>query len=150
MIGVYKDNNLGDPLVFDCNKYMIEHATDQRIEIEYYDFMARNEIKPFITPDISTSSTNIDSSGASSSILGICKKIIGRDTITTVSQKIRWFKNRKKLDNYYKKAFESADMALIAGAGTIKWGSPCICSRYTGRIRLSQSRATAEAVQMLI
>lgn len=134
MIGVYKDNNLGDPLVFDCNKYMIEHSTDQKIEINYYDFMGRHEIKPFITQDSPTLSTKTNSGNAFSNILSIFRKLLGRDRITAISQKIRWFKNKKKLDKYYEEAFKNADMALIAGAGTIKWGIRRDYSRYYGLV----------------
>ena len=134
IIGVYKDNNLGDPLVFDCNKYMIEKAAGYQIEIEYFDFMARRDIKPFITSKNTPFEKGFEAKPSSSHILQIIKKIIGKKNVTALSQKLRWVKNRRRLESYYEKAFEHADLALIAGAGTIKWGIRRDYSRYYGLV----------------
>ena len=44
---------------------------------------------------------------------------------------------------------EKKILLVISMLKVVQSGSPCICSRYTGRTRLSQSRETAEAAQML-
>lgn len=116
LIGLLYESNLGDPLSFDCTKYIIEKL-DPTIEVEYLDFYGRASIE--------SNSTNSVSKRVIKSIYAFLKGIIG-----TRIQELAFQRRRQHCEEYYDQHFKDASMVVIVAAGTITYDVRLDCGPY--------------------
>ena len=116
LIGLLYERNLGDPLSFDCTKYVI-HQIDPNVEIEYLDFYGRSSIE----------SNKNGSAGnkAIKSIYSFLKGIIG-----TRIQELAFQRRRVHCEEYYDRHFKDASLVVIVATGTITYDVRLDCGPY--------------------
>jgi len=116
LVGLLYESNLGDPLSFDCTKYLI-HQIDPQIEVEYLDFYGRSSIE--------TSTTNSATEKAIKKIYSFLKGILG-----TRIQELAFQRRRQHCEEYYDEHFRDASLVVIVAAGTITYDVRLDCGPY--------------------
>ena len=116
LIGLLCESNLGDPLSFDCSKYMI-HQIDPRAEVEYLDFKGRTSLER----------NNSKSTGVNiiKSIYSFLKSIFG-----THIQELAFQRRRQHCEQYYDEHFKNASLVVVVAAGTITYDVRLDCGPY--------------------
>ena len=115
-IGLLYESNLGDPLSFDCTKYVI-HQIDPNFEIEYLDFYGRSSI--------GSNKKNSAGNKVIKSIYSFLKGVIG-----TRIQELAFQRRRHHCEKYYDEHFKGASLIIIVATGTITYDVRLDCGPY--------------------
>lgn len=136
LVGLLYDRNMGDPLLFDCTKYLLNEvyhnnwdnkifAKDELV-VEYEDFERRPGFQPQNTIDFNDESILRETHSVAQCLLG--DKMYGfLKDIKNYVPRFRWIHNskssryRQELDKYYKERFKGCNLVVIIGAGTLKY-----------------------------
>ena len=132
LLGDYQSNNLGDPLLFDCTKYLLESVGLEDIVVEYYDFFARSERKRFIRANEDLGKIHsVDNNGK---VYKIARKIIvsigGEAAPSILLQTYKFQRRKAEIERYYMENLAGSDLIVIIGAGTIKYHARTDFSPY--------------------
>lgn len=134
LVGLLFDRNMGDPLLFDCTKYLLnevfhscskDSATDSLV-VEYTDFERRLDFAPQKVMDFDEEPVLNESKSLVKSLLKY--KVFGSlNNVRKYSKRCKYVKDsrqslyRQELNRYYKERFEGCDLVVIIGAGTLKY-----------------------------
>lgn len=136
LVGLLYDRNMGDPLLFDCTKYLLNRIfhgdsegnllSSDNITIEYIDLFQRTEFDKKKHIDFNNepilreghlSIRNLLGNGVYNFIKDIKNYIQRYRSVQRFSSSLY----RQELDIYYKKQFTGSDLVIIIGAGTLKY-----------------------------
>ena len=137
LVGLLYDRNMGDPLLFDCTRYLLktiigsencskDHITPKEITIENTDILQRDTFCQQMNQIEEEKNVQREKYRKVKHILGERIFVLIKDVILFLSRAkgIRRFRNseyRRELDDYYQKKFLGADCVIIIGAGTFKY-----------------------------
>ncbi len=136
LVGLLYDRNMGDPLLFDCTRYLLNEvyhsdlgckiSAEDDLVIEYVDFEKRTGFAPQNSIDFCEEPILREKHSVAKSVLGEGLYGFLKD-IKNYVRRCRCIQNskssiyRQELDKYYKERFKGSDMVVIIGAGTLKY-----------------------------
>ena len=115
LVGLYYENNMGDPLLFDCSEYLIKKY-DKTIEVSKIDWFGRKSKK-----DKFTSDKGIPILYFSLRVLRKGFSMLHFPTTYLDEWKWKFSDDKKRLKSIYEKKLKGIDGIIVMGAGTLKY-----------------------------
>lgn len=117
LLGLLFDDNLGDPLLFDCAEYLVRKEYAGEVNVKCIDFVNPISEKKKSSKKVAAAKPNKIKKG----IKTVLRTTLGEKNLSVILQN-RIFKHSKEfLSARYEKELQDVDLIIIMGAGTLKY-----------------------------